>query len=258
MALLKSVPAERLNILIYDTREEAGRRAASDGAKVLRELLSDPDRIVNVIFAAAPSQNDTLDALASEPGIDWTRVRGFHMDEYVGFEKSRKESFGFYLNGHIFSRLPFGEVHYLRGDAEDPAEECRRYAGLLNDYPADIVFLGIGENAHIAFNDPWVADFHDPETVKLVPLDETCRTQQVHDGCFPTLDDVPTHAFTLTVPALVRASHLFCTVPCATKAEAVEKTAFAPAGEDAPATVMRSHPHAVMYCDRESGRLLLS
>ena len=258
MALIKSISAGKLDIRVYDNREDAGRAAAKDGADVLRKLLSVPGReMVNVIFAAAPSQNDTLSALENESDIDWTRVRAFHMDEYVGFGKDRKESFGSYLYEHVFGRLPFGEVQYIRGDAEDPQAECARYSALLEKYPVDIVFLGIGENAHIAFNDPWVADFNDPALVKLVPLDETCRNQQVHDGCFPSLDDVPTHAFTLTVPALVRAGHLFCTVPCDTKAEAVKNTAYAEAGEKYPATVMRSHPHAVMYCDRNSGKYLL-
>ena len=179
------------------------------------------------------------------------------MDEYVGFGKERPQSFGYYLREHIFGCVPFGEVHYLNGAAEDPEAECARYAALLTEYPTDIVFLGIGENAHIAFNDPWIADFNDPKLVKLVPLDEVCRQQQVHDGCFPTLADVPTHAFTLTVPALIGAGHLFCTVPCATKAEAVYRTATEAINADTPATAMRGHLHAVMYCDADSGAKLL-
>ena len=260
MPLLKIFWPGKMEIRIYKTRKEAGKDAAAHGAFVLRKLLADPERSddrVNVIFAAAPSQNDTLAALRKEEGIDWSRVRAFHMDEYVGFGRERKESFGYYLYKHVFGKLPFGEVHYLRGDAPDPEAECARYAGLLEQYPPDIVFLGIGENAHIAFNDPWVADFHDPKPVKLVQLDQTCRMQQVHDGCFPTLDDVPTHAFTLTVPTLMRAGQLICTVPGATKADAVWKTYVSPAGEAVPSTAMRSHPHASMYCDAESGKRLL-
>lgn len=256
MALLKTVQKDELVFQIYDTRAEGGRQAASDGAETIRRLLGGQEW-VNIIFAAAPSQNDTLAALIKEPGIDWSRVRAFHMDEYVGFGKERPQSFGYYLREHIFGCVPFGEVHYLKGDAEDPEAECARYAALLTAYPTDIVFLGIGENAHIAFNDPWIADFHDPKPVKLVPLDEVCRLQQVHDGCFPTLADVPTHAFTLTVPALVGAKHLFCTVPCATKAEAVYRTATEEINADTPATAMRKHPHAVMYCDADSGAKLL-
>lgn len=256
MALLKTVQRDSLTFLIYDTRAEGGKKAASDGAETIRRLLGEKDW-VNIVFAAAPSQNDTLASLIAEPGIDWSRVRAFHMDEYVGFGRERPQSFGYYLREHIFGCVPFGEVHYLNGAAEDPDAECTRYAALLTEYPTDIVFLGIGENAHIAFNDPWIADFNDPQLVKLVPLDEVCRQQQVHDGCFPSLDDVPTHAFTLTVPALVGAKHLFCTVPCATKAEAVFRTATEAVNADTPATAMRRHPHAVMYCDADSGAKLL-
>lgn len=263
MSLLKTIRADLLEIRIFEDRAESGADAARDGADALRKLLAEragnreEERFVNVIFAAAPSQNDTLRALVAEKDIDWGRVRAFHMDEYVGFPNTRKESFGSYLYEHIFGCVPFGEVYYLHGDAEDPGQECARYARLLTEYPTDIVFLGIGENAHIAFNDPWVAEFRDPALVKIVELDPVCRKQQVHDGCFPTLEDVPTHAFTLTIPALTKAKHMFCTVPCATKAEAVCAVAKAPIGEGVPATVMRRHPHAVMYCDRDSGKLLL-
>lgn len=257
MPLLKQVEKDQLLFKIFDNRQESGACAAHEGAEAIRSLLQKKD-MVNIIFAAAPSQNDTLAALLQEPDIDWKRVRAFHMDEYVGFGREHPQSFGRYLYEHVFGQLPFGEVHYLNGAAADPEQECSRYASLLTEFPTDLVFLGIGENAHIAFNDPWIADFQDPKLVKLVPLDEVCRQQQVHDGCFPTLDDVPTHAFSLTVPALVKAAHLFCTVPCATKAEAVYRTATASIDADTPATAMRKHPHAVMYCDAESGAKLLS
>lgn len=256
MALLKTLKADKMEFRVFDTRAESGKDAAKDGAAVIRKLLAEKD-FVNIIFAAAPSQNDTLAALINEPDIDWKRVRAFHMDEYVGFGKEKKESFGSYLYEHIFGKVPFGEVNYIHGDAKNPEEECERYSALLKKYPTDIVFLGIGENAHIAFNDPWVADFNDPKMVKLVPLDEVCRNQQVHDGCFPNLDAVPTHAFSLTIPALVRAEYLICTVPCATKAEAVYHTATEAVSPDYPATAMRNHPHAVMYCDADSGKKIL-
>ena len=256
MALLKTVTKDSLVFHVFDTRAEGGALAAREGADVIRDLLSKQEK-VNIIFAAAPSQNDTLSALLAEEGIDWSRVRAFHMDEYVGFGRECPQSFGTYLYDHVFGKLPFGEVYYINGAAEDPQQECLRYSELLTKYPTDIVFLGIGENAHIAFNDPWIADFNDPALVKLVPLDEVCRNQQVHDGCFPTLDDVPTHAFSLTVPALVKAKHMFCTVPCATKAEAVYLTATAPINEDVPATAMRNHPHAVMSCNKDSGAKIL-
>ncbi len=254
--MLKQIVKDNLTVRIFADRAEAGRDAARDGANAIRSLLEKQD-YVNIIFAAAPSQDDTLLALFSEEGIDWSRCRAFHMDEYVGFPKEKPESFGHYLYEHVFGKLPFGEVHYINGANPDPEAECARYGALLEKYPTDIVFLGIGENAHIAFNDPWVADFKDPARVKRVPLDETCRTQQVHDGCFPTLDDVPTHAFTLTIPSLCAAKYMICTVPCATKAEAVYNTVTQEISPDYPSTAMRLHANAVMYCDAASGGKLL-
>ncbi len=246
---------ENLLVKKAATRADMGKLAAADCAEMLRALLTVKDT-VSMIFAAAPSQNETLAALLEEPGIDWTRVIAFHMDEYVGLANDHPQSFGTYLREHVFAKLPFKEIHYIHGDAADPAEECARYGKLLADNPVDIVCLGIGENGHIAFNDPGVADFRDPAPVKLAKLDDVCRMQQVHDGCFPTMDDVPTHAFTLTIPSLTRAKHLFCSVPAATKAEAVYRTCFEEISENCPATIMRKHPHAVLYCDSDSGAKL--
>ncbi len=254
--MLKKIVKDKLTVKIFENRAKAGADAARDGANAIRELLAKQD-YVNIIFAAAPSQNDTLAALFEEKDIDWTRCRAFHMDEYVGFPKEKEQSFGHYLYEHVFGKLPFAEVHYVNGANPDPENECIRYGELLTKYPTDIVFLGIGENAHIAFNDPWVADFNDPKRVKTVPLDETCRTQQVHDGCFPTLDDVPTHAFTLTIPSLTAAKVMICTVPAATKAEAVYNTVTQEISPDYPATIMRLHNNATMYCDSDSGAKLL-
>ena len=166
-----------------------------------------------MIFAAAPSQNDVLLALTEDKSIDWTRVNAFHMDEYVGLPKDAPQGFGNFLSAHIFSLAPFKSVNYIDCTAENPEAECERYAELLKNNPTDIVVMGIGENGHIAFNDPWVADFNDEKWVKVVPLDEVCRNQQVNDGCFAHVDEVPTHALTLTVPTLVRAPWLFCIVP---------------------------------------------
>ncbi len=248
---LKKYSKDNLEVRIYETREDMGRAAGRDIADTLRQLLLQKDE-VNMIFAAAPSQNETLRALCQADGIDWSRVNAFHMDEYVGLSNEAHESFASYLREHIFSKLPFRSVNYINGMAEANAE-CARYGKLLHDYPVDIVCLGIGENGHIAFNDPWVADFKDASLVKAVPLDEVCRNQQVHDGCFATLEDVPKYALTLTVPALVGASHMFCSVPAATKREAVKRTVNDEISEKCPATVMRKHPHAVLYCDKDSG-----
>ena len=147
----------------------------------------------------------------------------------------------------------FKSVQYIKGYAEDAEKECERYTEVLKTFKPDVVCLGIGENGHIAFNDPWVAKFDDDKAVKVVELDQMCRMQQVNDGCFPTLDDVPTHAITLTIPTLVSANHLFCVVPASTKANAVRDTVYGEITEDCPASIMRNHASAILYCDADSG-----
>ena len=256
VAILKQFSADHLKVRIMDTRDSMGYEAAKDAADCLRALLAQKET-VNVIFAAAPSQNETLYHLTLQEGIDWSRVNAFHMDEYIGLPAGSPQAFGNYLYEHIFSKVPFGAIHYLNAQTNDAKAECARYSQLLKDHPVDMVCLGIGENGHIAFNDPWVADFADPELVKIVPLDPVCRQQQVNDGCFESLDQVPTHAMTLTIPALANAAHLFCTVPAATKAWAVEHTIQDEVSAKVPATVMRNHPDATLYCDPASGANVL-
>lgn len=246
---------DSLCVRVFDTRQEMGAVAAREAADTLRAVLA-AKASVSVVFAAAPSQNEFLAALCEAPGIDWSRVHAFHMDEYIGLPADAPQLFARFLKERLFDRLPFGRVSLLDGTAVDPHAECVRYAALLAADPPDIVCLGIGENGHIAFNDPPDARFEDPQAVRIVMLDETCRSQQVHDGCFATLAQVPTHAITLTVPALVEASALFCMVPAATKAAAVRATLEGPVTEGVPATILRRHPAAVLYLDRDSASQL--
>lgn len=253
---MKRFEIDRLKVEIHDTRAEMGAAAAAAAADRLRTLLSEQEE-VNVIFAAAPSQNETLAALVREGGIDWSRVNAFHMDEYVGLPVGHPARFSKYLTEHIFSLVPFRRVFLIDSEGKTPEEECARYAELLTKYPTDLVCLGIGENGHIAFNDPGVADFNDPYLVKLAELDDVCRNQQVNDGCFPSFDDVPTHALTLTIPALTRAKHLICSVPAKTKAWAVRETLQSDrVDEHCPATVLRRHGDAILFCDGDSASLL--
>ncbi len=255
MKPMKQLCADRLRVNVYAARDEMGAAAGKAAAVRIRQLLEEKEQ-VNVIFAAAPSQNETLDALVAAEGIDWSRVNAFHMDEYVGLSADAPQGFGNFLTAHLFGRLPFGNVYRLNPAAEDPQSECKRYAELLTKFPVDLVCLGIGENGHLAFNDPGEAKFDDPEIVKVVKLDEVCRQQQVNDGCFATLSDVPTHALTLTIPTLMRAGHLVCTVPAPTKCEAVTLTVKGEVTEMVPATAMRAHGDAVMFCDADSGAKL--
>ena len=178
------------------------------------------------------------------------------MDEYIGLPDGARQRFGSFLKEHFFDIVPLGEIHYLLGDQKDPQVEWRRYAELLLRFPAHVVFMGIGENTHIAFNDPHVAHFNDPEMVKIVDLDQACREQQVHDGCFEKLEQVPEHALTLTVPALMKADHIFCMVPGNRKAQAVYHTLTDPVSERYPSTILRTHPSAILFIDKDSGLLV--
>lgn len=245
---------DELTVKIFPTREEMGACAAEDIAGCIKKLLSEKESI-NMIFAAAPSQNDVLKALVEDETIEWNRINAFHMDEYVGITPEEPAGFAHFLRAAIFDKVPFRSVNTLDCTA-DPREEAARYSKLLAENPVDIVCMGIGENGHIAFNDPGVADFNDPFLVKEVELDDVCRMQQVHDGCFPSFDKVPKTALTLTVPELASAPFHFCVVPCLTKAQAVKNTVEGPIGEAVPATVLRTLPESILYVDAEAASLL--
>ena len=252
---MKTLKKDLLTVNIYSTRDEMGKAAASDIKACILSLLEKKETI-NMIFAAAPSQNEVLAALANDSEIPWNRVNAFHMDEYIGLPADAPQGFGNFLKDHIFRIANFKSVNYINISAPDAEEECRRYSELLAKYPTDIVVMGIGENGHIAFNDPPVADFNDPKAVKPVQLDEICRNQQVNDGCFAHIDQVPKTAITLTVPTLTSGDHLFCIVPAATKAKAVKATVCGEIGEHCPATALRRHKSAVLYLDGDSSSLL--
>ncbi|MDB6127610.1 MAG: glucosamine-6-phosphate deaminase [Verrucomicrobia bacterium] len=247
----RSFRVGQLRVEVRRSRAEAGLAAATDAAEHLRGVLARQEE-ARVIFACAPSQDEFLDALTGETGIDWHRVTGFHMDEYVGLARSHPASFRNYLREHVTSRIPLGRVHELAGDAADVSAEASRYSALLAEAPIDLVCLGIGENGHIAFNDPPVADFADPLVVKKVELDLACREQQVNDGCFPRLGEVPAHALTLSIPALMSGQRLCCVVPGARKAAAVRSTLLGPISTACPASVLRTHPAATLYIDPDS------
>lgn len=246
---------DQLRVEVYADRQKMGAAAGEAVAERMRERIAQRGRVV-MVFAAAPSQNEFLATLASAKDLDWSKVTAFHMDEYIGLPADAPQGFGNFLRRHLFDLVHPGTVYFLNGQAPDPEEECRRYAALLKAHPVDIVCAGIGENGHLAFNDPPVADFQDPLDVKVVQLEETCRLQQVHDGCFPDLSRVPTHALTLTIPALMRASWIYTMVPGPTKAQAVKAALTGPIGTHCPATALRRHPNAILYLDRDSAALL--
>ncbi|TVY08115.1 glucosamine-6-phosphate deaminase [Paenibacillus cremeus] len=247
---IRAFTAEHLKVQVYSDRGALGKAAAEQAIERIRQLQWEKGSL-RMIFAAAPSQNEFLAALAAAEGIDWSAITVFHMDEYIGLPPGAPQAFSRFVCEKLFDQVKPGEVHLI--DSTGSAEaECARYAALLQEKPIDIVCLGIGENGHIAFNDPPVADFQDPQWVKPVKLDLACRQQQVNDGCFPDLASVPTHALTLTIPALMSGSHLFCMVPGPTKRAAVTATITGPVGTACPATALRSHPDCTLYVDRDS------
>ena len=252
---MKTFKKDKLTVEIYENRTLMGEAAAKDIKAKIAELLAQKQEI-NMIFAAAPSQNDVLKSLVEDKEIEWNRVNAYHMDEYIGLDKNAPQGFGNFLKEHIFGLVPFKSVNYIDITTANPEAEAERYGKLLKENPTDIVIMGIGENGHIAFNDPPVADFHDERWVKPVKLDEVCRQQQVNDGCFASLDKVPTHAMTLTVPTLVKAPYLFCIVPAPTKAKAVYETLNGSIDEHCPASILRTHDNAKLYLDNESSKLL--
>lgn len=246
--------AEQLKVLIYKDRITLGRAAAGMAAARIGELLQKQE-VVNIIFAAAASQNEFLEALVQED-IDWQRVQAFHMDEYTTLPENDRRLFGVFLKDRIFGKVPFGHVYYINGQAADRAAECERYTQLLRKYPVDITFMGIGENSHLAFNDPHVADFNDASLVKIVDLDEACKQQQVNEGCFENTAQMPVDAFTLTIPALLKARYIFCMVPGAAKAAAVQHTLKDEITEQYPSTILRTHPDAVLFLDLQSAQMI--
>ena len=243
-----------LQIQIRETRAAMGEAAARDLADKLKTLLTEKENI-RMIFASAPSQNEffaSLAKIASAESIDFSRITAFHLDEYIGLSADAPQGFGNFLRERLYSKIMPGVVHFINGQSKDPQAECNRYSELISGTPIDIVCMGIGENAHIAFNDPPVADFNDPQLVKIVELDHICRQQQVNDGCFATIDDVPTHAITLTIPAIMSGKAIFCMVPGPTKAAAIYNSLKKEISTEYPASILRRKEGATLYLDVDS------
>lgn len=252
---MKELNKDFLNIRIYDTRTKLGVAAANDAATYINNLLR-TQKEVNILFAAAPSQDEFLLAL-SRHQIAWERINAFHMDEYIDLKREAPQRFGNYLEKHIFGKVRLKSIYYLFDEIISPEDICTDYSKKLDNHPLDIVFMGIGENGHIAFNDPHVALFNDPDQVKIVSLDEACRKQQVHDGCFDNIEDVPQKAITLTIPAMMKAKRIFCIVPAASKANAIAATINGEITHACPASILRRHRATTLYCDSDSAKHIL-
>ena len=247
----KSFQAEALEVRVFRTSAELAAEAARIARLHLQKVLAETGA-ASVILATGNSQIQFLHALVALGGIEWARVTLFHMDEYLGLDASHPASFRRYMRERVESRLKPKRFHYLEGESPLPLSECERYANLLSAQPIDLCCLGIGENGHLAFNDPPVADFNDPHQVKLVKLDEACRRQQVGEGHFPNLDAVPQYAFTLTIPVLCSARRMLCIVPERRKAHAVKEALRGPVSTACPASFLRRQAHCTLFLDGDS------
>jgi glucosamine-6-phosphate deaminase len=253
--LARSFRAENLNVYVYESRGRMGKAAASVIAAEIRRAIQERGRAV-VIFASAPSQNEFLANLVEAQGIDWSRVTAFHLDEYLGMDDAAPQSFRRFLIDRLVNKVPLGEFHGLRGDAADGSAEANRYAELLKENPPDFAVLGIGENGHLAFIDPPFCDFNDPKPVKVVQLDEVCRNQQVNDGAFSSLDEVPGDALSLTIPTLLARPKLFAIAPGPAKRQAIKNTVEGPISTNCPASILRTHKDAHLFIDNDSAEFL--
>jgi len=243
--------SEQLLVSVYQTNEELGAAAAVEATDIIQRAIREKNE-ANVILATGNSQLTFLAALREMRGIDWAKVNVFHMDEYIGIDPNHPASFPNFLRKHLLAYVKPKAFYPVSAEASNVEATIAEYARLLRAHPADLCACGYGENGHLAFNDPPFADFNDPVWVKVVQLDEASRRQQVGEGHFAILADVPTHAITLTVPALLAAKRVLCIVPEARKANAVKRTLTGAISEDCPGSILRRAPHAHLFLDAES------
>lgn len=252
---VRTMQVDSLPVAVYTSNAALGAAAAQEAREIMRAAIA-ARGVTNVILATGNSQLTFLHALRELDGIDWARVNLFHMDEYLGIDPAHPASFPLFLRQHIVRTVRPKAFYPVPNGLRHVERACADYAELLRAHPADLVALGYGENGHLAFNDPPYAEFDDPVWVKVIKLDEASRRQQVGEGHFPTLNDVPTHAITLTIPALLAAKRVLAIVPEARKAEAVRACLTEPIHEDRPGSILRQVEHAQLYLDVDSAALI--
>lgn len=252
--LIKQFQVDSLQVYVFESRTDMGTAAYECYKKNIMQLSA--NEIIRAIFAAAHSQSDFYEALINDSEINFNRIDAFHMDEYMGLGKDAPQNFGNFLKRAIFSKKPFHQVNYVQSDAIDVNAECMRYEKLLREAPLDIVSLGIGENGHLAFNDPHEAKFDDKQWVRQTSLDNVSRQQQVNDGEFTHIDQVPKQALTLTIPALMSCKYVVGIVPTNRKAQAVYNALYGPITEKCPASILRTHKNAALFLDKDAAELL--
>ncbi|MFI5007428.1 MAG: glucosamine-6-phosphate deaminase [Solirubrobacterales bacterium] len=243
-----------MDVRVFETKAKMGQAAALDAAAILRDAIARKGE-AHVIAATGASQFEFLDALTATPGIDWSKVVCFHLDEYVGLPETHPASFRRYLKERVVARVHPGGFHFIEGDASDPAAEARRVGRVIRTCAIDVAFVGIGENGHLAFNDP-PADFETEEPYLVVALDEACRRQQLGEGWFAGLEDVPKQAISMSVRQILKSERILCVVPDARKAAAVRACLEEEVGPERPASILRTHPHTTLFLDRASAALL--
>ncbi len=253
--LVREFTADALHVLEFENRDLLGRSAASTVADLMRRVIQEKGR-VRMVFASAMSQVDFLKYLGEEKDIDWSKVSAFHLDDYVDFPSDHPQSFSRFLIDRLFNRTPGVDFYPVDSEAADPEAECRRYAALLDTAPIDIMILGIGESGHLAFIDPPYCDFADPETFKLTELDEQSRVQMIHDGCFETLDEVPSRAYTMTIPACLSGEFTIIIVPTKLKANTIKAVIEGPVACEVPASILKTKENAWLLIDRDSASKL--
>jgi glucosamine-6-phosphate deaminase len=244
-----------MNTVIESDKAVLGRRAAADGADKIRQAIRARGQ-ANIIVATGASQFEMLSALVQEKDVDWSKVTAFHLDEYVGLPITHPASFRLYLWQRFVSKLPLplADFHYVNAET-DPRAECKRLGQVIRHHPVDVAFIGIGENAHVAFNDP-PADFDTDEPYLVVQLDEACRKQQMGEGWFPTLNDVPQQAISMSVRQILKSKNIVCTVPDRRKAEAVKNSVKGPITNKVPASILQRHDGITLYLDTPAASLL--
>jgi glucosamine-6-phosphate deaminase len=254
-APLKIFSVESLTVRLYRSAVDLAEDAAREVQTYLQQVIA-AQGSARAILATGNSQLQFLDELIRLGGVDWSKITFFHMDEYLGISGDHTASFRRYMRERVEQKIKPKQFHYLEGDALEPINECERYAQLLQEKPIDLCCLGIGENGHLAFNDPPVANFKDPHLVKIVKLDDTCKMQQVKQGHFPNLETVPPYALTLTIPALCAAKKMVGLCPGKNKAQPLRDALKGPVSPACPASILRRQPQAVLLVDTESSSLL--
>jgi glucosamine-6-phosphate deaminase len=253
--LTKQLQCEKMQVEIYDTRLAMGRAAAEAISAEIKRMIAREGKAA-IILASAPSQNEFLQALREDTTIAWERITAFHLDEYVGVSDSHPTSFRRFVKDRLLNHVPIKAFHGLEGQADDLGAECKRYAALLEQEKPGLAILGIGENGHLAFINPPFCDFNDPANVRTVELDQACRQQQVNDGGVARLEDVPKTALSMTIPYLLSVPRAVAIVPGPAKRFAIKAVIDGPVATACPASILRQHPNATLYIDKESAALL--